>query len=332
MSCSKRQVNQGGPCNDAPLWLYVRSITEVGPAQTSCHPAVSSLLAARQSGQSPQKRAKVQTKPSAVHISGTDLRKSVSFCDSLSLCHCLTDSEECLGYLESSEPSVKQLKHLFYHRCKPKTSVSTSALEIGMPELLEQSRGSTGLLSVEDQLRLAYTLAMSLLHLYATPWLANDWRLRDVSIFQLSGQALTDALSSAHVTTTFPNKAGARQACDVGAQSLSRNDGCQDSAEEQLLYGVPNLALFSLGIALLEIGQKQSLESLRMPRDQNNILTARRMAQRPSILGQRYQMIARRCLQCDFGFGSDLDKPKLQTAVYNDVVCQLGDMLEAFKI
>lgn len=326
LSCSKRAPDFSMKSDDdPPLWLYVRSITEISQKSPATHTTLPPACIGQTLNIHKKKKVRMQPGPSSMTI-GRDLRQSASFCDSLSMCTCLTLSEECLGYLESSDDSLKQLKHLFYHRCAQKPAAKTTALEISLPALLDQSRAAPGLLSVEDQLHLAYNLALSLLQLYSTPWLANDWRSRDIAIFQLTGQPLKEALSTAHVTTAFRKPVDAQ----VPAPPASlESQGCSD---EQIMYGVPNLTLFSLGIALLEIGHKQSLEGFRTPRDQNSIFTARRLAQRPSSLGQRYQMIAHRCLQCDFGCGSELDKEELRSAVYTDVVCQLGEMLEAFKI
>ncbi|KAL1652723.1 hypothetical protein SLS61_004705 [Didymella pomorum] len=59
-------------------------------------------------------------------------------------------------------------------------------------------------------------------------------------------------------------------------------------------------------------------------RDLNNeVFAARRLAAGRAPLGPQYQKIAEKCLQCNFGFGTKLGSKGLQTAVYNDVVCEL---------
>ena len=101
---------------------------------------------------------------------------------------------------------------------------------------------------------------------------------------------------------------------------------------EEDYFGINNITLFFLGVALLEVAHWKPLESLSNPQDPNAILTARRLASKPSPLGKRYQEVVRKCLQCNFGFGTDLSKKELQTAVYGDVVCPLEEMLKALSI
>jgi hypothetical protein len=71
---------------------------------------------------------------------------------------------------------------------------------------------------------------------------------------------------------------------------------------------------------------------LRIDGDPHEILTARRLAARPTPLGPKYQSITRKCLSCDFGFGNDLAKEELQAAVYSDVVTPLEKMIESLSI
>ena len=106
----------------------------------------------------------------------------------------------------------------------------------------------------------------------------------------------------------------------------------EEAVAEEDIYGINNAPLFSLGVALLEIAHWKSLEDQKIPRDSNIILTARRLASRPSPMGPKYQEILRKCLQCNFGFGTDLNKKELQAAVHGDVVCQLEKMIDSLSI
>jgi hypothetical protein len=97
-----------------------------------------------------------------------------------------------------------------------------------------------------------------------------------------------------------------------------------------LQYGINNIMLFSLGIALLEIGYHKPLES--MIGSDDPIVAARKLATSDHPLGLRYQRMVQQCLQCNFGRGTELRKPELQSAVYGEVVCQLEDMVRALSL
>lgn len=101
--------------------------------------------------------------------------------------------------------------------------------------------------------------------------------------------------------------------------------------DTQFHYGINNVVLFSLGIALLELGYQNSLESMAAG-TQDPIATARKLAASDHPLGLRYQQIVLQCLQCNFGMGTDLDKIELQSAVYGDVICQLEEMINSLSL
>lgn len=79
----------------------------------------------------------------------------------------------------------------------------------------------------------------------------------------------------------------------------------QITEDERLFYGINNLALDSLGVALLQIKRWTKLKP-------GDITTVRRMTLRASPLGPCYHDITKRCLHCDFGYGKDLTKPRLK--------------------
>ena len=87
------------------------------------------------------------------------------------------------------------------------------------------------------------------------------------------------------------------------------------------------MTLFGLGVALLEIAHWKPLASMRSDYDSDDVLTARRLARQRTLLGGRYQDVVQKCLQCNFGYGTDLANLELQNAVYNSVVCPLEDIL-----
>ena len=93
----------------------------------------------------------------------------------------------------------------------------------------------------------------------------------------------------------------------------------------------PNSLLFGLGVLLIEIGYTSTLESLKRPcdiQDGDNTYTeffiAKRLAASISReMGTAYGKIVKKCLQCDFGCGYDLNDPELQAGFHRDVVKEL---------
>jgi hypothetical protein len=103
-------------------------------------------------------------------------------------------------------------------------------------------------------------------------------------------------------------------------------DGDSQSAleEARLLYGISNITLYSLGVTLLAIGYWTLF-------DPNDVVAVRKMVEashtRPPI-SLRYRDLARKCLECDFGFGKDLTKESLRQALYDNVVNELEELIE----
>ena len=112
-------------------------------------------------------------------------------------------------------------------------------------------------------------------------------------------------------------------------------EGIKPTAEtsHEIKDGINSLPLFFLGVALLEIAHWKPIEKNMTGKDDNNqIYTARRLASGRAPLGPVYQRIAKKCLQCNFGVGTDLVKDDLRAAVYNDVVCELEGMIKQLSI
>lgn len=197
-----------------------------------------------------------------------------------------------------------------------------------MPMCAMLSEGGYSM-TVEDQLLTALTLAYAVLQLHGSAWLPDRWRTANLACIKQATNGPQHVFDSLQVTADLPNQV-VRPPMETDAGSVQHMTFSDD--EVRCLFGVCNATLFSLGIAMLEIAFRSPLEAFRLDRDQNEIHTARRLAQRPSMLGQRYQRVAQRCLQCDFGWGDDLRDEGLQSAVYVSVVCELEDMLNGFRI
>ena len=180
-------------------------------------------------------------------------------------------------------------------------------------------------LEVEDQLKLALKTALAILQYNDTPWLAERWRLGNMSYFG-SQQCFDEiALKTLHLSSQIsrPNHTAV----------MDYIQSTENAVSDEIKYGINNIPLFFLGVALLEIAHWTRLENKMLPRDQEDaVYTARRLALGRAPLGPEYQKIVQKCLQCNFGFGTKLNSKSLQTAVYNDVVCELEDMIERLSV
>ena len=106
-----------------------------------------------------------------------------------------------------------------------------------------------------------------------------------------------------------------------------------DVVSDQDRYGINNTTLSFLGVALLKIAHWKPIEEKMTDRDLNNeIFAARRLAAGRVPLGPQYKKIAEKCLQCNFGFGTQLGSKGLQKAVHNDVVCELENLIEKLTV
>ncbi|KAK1480336.1 hypothetical protein CABS01_14474 [Colletotrichum abscissum] len=189
-------------------------------------------------------------------------------------------------------------------------------------------------LSIIDQLKLARDMVSAVLKFYSTPWLREYFTLRDLSFFQMSGD-FSRCLRTLHLGFDFVQSSAASLPRSMeGIEATAVQDSSDGSPNEvesaaeraKLEYGIRNLTLWSLGITLLQIGRWSSLEA---PED---VLSVRRLSRQVPTLGPKYRDLTRKCLECDFGFGDDLLKPRLQQAVYESVVCELSDMIKTLDV
>ncbi|KAK7956504.1 uncharacterized protein PG986_005726 [Apiospora aurea] len=223
----------------------------------------------------------------------------------------------CGGYLDTPE----HLRHHLYPVCDELCDHTQcfSPKRLGEPSLLDEifKFPVERTLSVPAQLRLAVSLVKGVLQFQSTPWLQPLWRLQDLSFFQVN-EGLAASLATLHIGTELTK---GKQRDTVMA------NGSEDLANAQLVHGIRNLTMHSLGVALLQIGQWDVLKP-------DDIAEVRRIADlsvHDSRLGPRFQRITQQCLDCDFGFGKDLSQPELQGAIYRDVVCELEGLIQRLE-
>ncbi|KAH7051288.1 hypothetical protein B0J12DRAFT_572796, partial [Macrophomina phaseolina] len=247
-----------------------------------------------------------------------NLRDAKSFC-----CHIkqlftsrVGCSPTCLGFLESRDNA----RFIFYDTDKKH-----------MAELLRRTRPKErvplnvkiNVLSQLGRLSLAYELASAVHRYYLTPWLPEDWNLRDISFFA-DGNAndSVQSLETLHLNAQFsPVNPGATLR---GASSVQ--------TELRFTYGIRNMTPAKLGLALLEIGYERATSSFNLEPQKHDVISARILADSPyTDLGPRYQRIARRCIECNFAADDSLDTEDLRNAVYTNVVCELENMISVHK-
>lgn len=245
-------------------------------------------------------------------------------------------SADCLGYIDTNDQ--ENFRHTFYNALGNKTAHdvfwSTSGPDalVSMRTVLSNPAESS--LSLPDQLKLARNLVTAVLKFHSTPWLGELFSLNDVSFFKID-QNMSSYLQTLHVGFEFSNTPQHAPSL-LGPDTCGNMEGVVQAAptpdstiieEDMLKYGIRNLTLWSLGVILLQIGMWRELV------DANDVLCVRKLSTQGScVLGPRYKELTKKCLDCDFGFGNDLSKPRLQEAVFKGVVCELNDMIRSLDI
>lgn len=250
-----------------------------------------------------------------------DLRSSADICKELTR----SLSTDCLGHIDGQ--SDDPFRHSFY---AAKNDFCGGALQsscadpkaISMDEVLDDS--SKAFFSTVDRLKLARSLVSAVLKFHSTPWLSDFWRLRDLAFFRTDqDEEVSKALRTMHLGVEVSQKQLNLMEDVQISPECSRLS--QVSEDDRLFCGINNLTLHSLGVALLQIDRWAQVEP-------SDILNVRKMALRNSSLGPRYQEITQKCLRCDFGYGSDLTKPRLQEAVYENAVGALEKMISSLDL
>ena len=235
-------------------------------------------------------------------------------------------SQRCLGYL-SNEGRTRlgvYLPQLPLHLPIPPSQKSLADLLSSNPSRSNRLNTAAGNLPLcrGDRLKLALTVASSVLQLYKTPWLQELFHTSDIII---SEENVTNIRQHVYVSKDFPEPSSA----SVQTQT-------------QLIYPLRNVTLFALGRVLTELCLGQPLEALRSPADplgidgKANVLTDWSTANRLieavySEAGTRYGDAVRRCLYCDFNERhTSLDDHSFRQVVYDGVVAPLEDDVKDF--
>ena len=226
----------------------------------------------------------------------------------------LERNSRCLGHIECCEFNFH---HTFYQSSHD-SSLSTARQTRTIADVIHE----TSFQSLEQpiQLRIAREITIAILTLHSTPWLEPTWTLKDLSISTLGSKDLHSLLNTIHVTYDTagfkqfgPSRALLARTNETASKSRTYNDYWCD---------IKNRPLYSLGVALLEIGNWQTL-------DANDIVTVRKQQEQKSEISLAYKHLTQRCLECNFGYecGTDLSKQELQEAVCRYVVSTLDRLI-----
>lgn len=269
-----------------------------------------------------------QTNPPTQTLAMVNLKAIKSVCCHMkSACSQSTPcADACLGYLENVSPP-QSFKLVFYDAYRRNSAHSLQ------PKFYAEAYPISSLLQrlqILQQLTLAHKVAMATLQYHSTFWLPLDWSLQDIAYFDNTGQpscsvdTISQQMSSLHLSTKFQWK--------IPEAALHSSQSPEDL---KYMYGIRNIALAKLGVALIEICSKQDIRKLTTNPVPHDVISARKiLLEKPPYLeklGMRYIEIARKCIDCDFSCGDDLNKDDLQSAVYTEVVCALEEMIRHWK-
>jgi hypothetical protein len=337
---------------DVPIWLQIRSITSLtslkAPASppptlvNTLHDKFEDRIAQipdkpKPKGSNSKKRVRFgdprdddrRVRTPEVGSTGTthtqsfvmlDLKTTKSVCCHVSKVRSSTSScqDGCVGYLDVSK-AMPITRFIFYDASKLATketgSLSMSQEATPINSLMQR-------LQILQQITLAHKLAEAVLQYHSTSWLPQAWTLKDVAYFADTTQSntsdISDALNSLHLSNRFPDDAS----LNVQAK--------QKSLDLKHTYGIRNLTLARLGVALLEICAQRNISGSSLDHTPHEIIVARKLLDEGHhsimTLGNKYLEIVRKCIHCDFSCDDDLNGEALQSAVYTEVVCALQEM------
>ncbi|KAM5354621.1 hypothetical protein ACJ41O_001268 [Fusarium nematophilum] len=260
-----------------------------------------------------------------------DLGKSGDIC--MQFTHRISSTQSqrpvspCLGHIDDCCLDEK-FRHSFYrpsyHAFDPdwcRTKVRPDEV-MRMDSILDQPIDKR--MTVVHQLHLARQIALAALKFNSTPWLNEYWSARDLYFFYGDqAQDLSASLQTLHFRRDVIDQESSK-AMDID-EPMSGTARPTLIGDAMLKHGIRNMTLYSLGVVLLAIGQWARVD----PADVEEV---RRLADEPCRLGPRYGELTQKVLECDFGYGKDLARPRLQEAVYENVALELELMIEQLDL
>ena len=245
-----------------------------------------------------------------------------NFCDQIRIClqQPAHASSACLGVLDRCDN--------WEQRVYPTPNDLVPQKPTSLAHIISSYKRSASHVDFSKYQRLCIgrLLACAVLQYYATPWLTETWRSEDILFFGLE------------TSNTTSNTFSAAPCLNVRVRAFNNRVIESTTTSHSLIR---NQLLFRLGVVLLELAYKAPLPTLQQPCDlevgkaaqYSEFFTARRLGELVGAkMGRPYGKIVRQCLECDFGQGHhDLSDVQLQSAVYNDIVCELQRLEDGLR-
>ena len=248
-----------------------------------------------------------------------DCESIVDICSTLCANH---EPNQAIGFLVDEEDG--RHKHYLY---QANTTISSEPQSKSLNDLLSHAgHGSHHTpLSRNDRLRIAVTLASSILQLHGTSWLGPQWSSKDIVFHEKINQASSSSY-------TYPY---------ISWKLCMKNNGVPDpldtSSRQNCIFRIE--VLYALGLTLIELCFGKTLAEMQIPedRDPNRPMTELATAYRLSDsvyyeMGDSYGDAVRRCLDQPFDVRDmSLDNEELQEKVFDEIVTPLHNDLLNFN-
>jgi hypothetical protein len=160
--------------------------------------------------------------------------------------------EGCIGYFVSTDNLTHQL--MAAHDRESTVIQTRSSSPTSLASVIQRPNQQD--IAVNEQLRLALCLARSVLQYHSTPWWRRNWDLSDLSYFDIDAE-LSVSLSTLHINAKLSSPGSIMSMHSVTAYIPTP----PSDDDTQLLCGIRNVTLHSLGVALLQIGRWQAIDT-----------------------------------------------------------------------
>jgi len=219
--------------------------------------------------------------------------------------------------------TINKFEHFVYKcPCPPGFTNKTLSLK----QILQDDADRRRREAWTSKLKLARLLALGVLRFQSTPWVRETFNSGDIHFLvnELRAGSQEYSLEDPFLRIQLPRETSNRRLTE-------KNKAYQLS---------PNELLFNLGVILLELGYDAPLQYLSSTEDikggdtdaswYTHFFTARRLGKCAAReLDARYGRLAKKCLDCDFGVGDDLNSLALQSAILKDVVNELDKCIKS---
>ncbi|KAE9372484.1 hypothetical protein N431DRAFT_483268 [Stipitochalara longipes BDJ] len=192
-------------------------------------------------------------------------------------------------------------------------------------------------LSDKDRLKIALTLASTVLQLYDSPWMDNVWSAQDIQFLSSKSADSFDApINGPFVSTSFRKPTSLAKPQQLASSGSSLADSL-----------IPSKILFALAVMLVELCLDKTLVEMRQPSSGEETV-----AKKATLLddyetahdqlnavyqksGSNYGDVVQRCLKCAFDITPKqkrLDFEKFRYLVYEGVVAPLEDNYKKYLL